>query len=217
MSERRVVIADYGVGNLLSAQRAFAHCGGEVVLTGDPRAVAEADRLVLPGVGAFAHCVRALETYGLIEPVKSFVASGRPMIGICVGMQMLFEGSEEFGRHLGLGFLTGWIKRIPDTDASGTEHKIPHIGWNALSLPEETNGDRWSETILNGVTPGTEVYFVHSYTAWPENAQHRLADVEYGGRRISAAVQKDNIFGTQFHPEKSGPAGLRIIDSFLKL
>jgi len=217
MSERRVVIVDYGVGNLLSAQRAFVHCGGKVTLTENPQAVAAADRLVVPGVGAFGHCLRQLEARGLVDPVKSVVAAGRPMIGICVGMQMLFEGSEEFGRHSGLGFLQGWIKRIPSTDSSGIEHKVPHIGWNALSMPQEANSNRWSGTILDGVSPGAEAYFVHSFTAWPENAQHRLADADYGGRRISAAVQKDNIYGTQFHPEKSGPIGLMIIENFLKL
>lgn len=217
MSNRSVVVVDYGVGNLLSAQRAFARCGGEVSLSGDPRVVIAADRLVVPGVGAFAHCMRSLEACGLIDAVRTFAVSGRPMIGICVGMQMLFEGSEEFGRHPGFGFMPGWIRRIPDTDSSGMEHKIPHIGWNRLSIPSEVAGDGWCGTILDDVSPGTEVYFIHSYTAWPENIRHRLADADYGGRRISAVVQRDNIFGTQFHPEKSGPAGLRIIDSFLRL
>lgn len=217
MNGRRVAIADYGVGNLRSAQRAFAHCGARADLTSEPAAIAAADLLVLPGVGAFAHCMRSLEACGLIEPVKHFVASGRPIMGICVGMQMLFEGSEEFGRHSGFGFLPGWIKRIPDLNAHGEPHRIPHIGWNALSPPIESNDGSWSGTILDAVQPGTEVYFVHSYTAWPDNVQHRLADADYGGCRISAAVRKDNIFGTQFHPEKSGPAGLRIIDGFLKL
>jgi glutamine amidotransferase len=138
------------------------------------------------------------------------------MLGICVGMQMLFDVSEEFGEHKGLGLLPGRIRRIPNIDASGQPQKIPHIGWNAVHPPREANTDRWSNTLLDGMRP-SDVYFVHSYTAWPDNATHRLADAHYGGQRISAAVQKDNVFGTQFHPEKSGAVGLRIIAQFLQM
>jgi glutamine amidotransferase len=217
MTSPRVVIVDYGIGNLLSARRAFEHCGAEVMLTSDGAAVKAADRLVLPGVGAFASCIRTLSAHGLVEPVLQFAASGRPMIGICVGMQMLFDASDEFGENPGLCLLPGRIKRIPDSDRNGERQKIPHIGWNALTLPGEAPSNSWADTILDGLSPGAEVYFVHSYTAWPENPSHRLADADYGGQRISAVVRKDNIFGTQFHPEKSGPRGLAIIQAFLRL
>ena len=212
-----VVIVDYGVGNLLSAKRAFAHCGAEVVLSGDPDKISRAERLVLPGVGAFAHCMRQLQFSGLVEPLRQFISTGRPLLGICVGMQILFEGSNEFGQHLGLGLIPGVIERIPETDTSGAIHKVPHVGWNALRNPPEANDDRWSGSILKGFPSGGEVYFVHSFTAWPRDVRDRLADAAYGGRRISAVVQRENIYGTQFHPEKSGPLGLGIIESFLVL
>jgi glutamine amidotransferase len=212
-----VVIVDYGIGNLLSALRAFERCGAKVALTGDPERIAAADRLVLPGVGAFASCIGTLRERNLAEPVKQFAESGRPMIGICVGMQMLFDASEEFGEHDGLGLLPGRIKRIPDTDSEGQAHKIPHIGWNGLRAPIKAPDGLWEKTILDGVPQGSDVYFVHSYTAWPSNPAHRLADANYGGQRIAAAVRKDNLYGTQFHPEKSGARGLQIIQSFLAL
>lgn len=217
MTAAPAVIVDYGVGNLLSAQRAFAHCGADVVVSSDPDEILRAERLILPGVGAFAHCMRQLEFCGLVEPLHQFIATGRPLLGICVGMQILFEESNEFGQHCGLGVIPGVIERIPDTDASGAVHKIPHVGWNALRNPPEVNEDRWSRSILEGFPTGGEVYFVHSYTAWPRSPSCRLADAAYGGRRISAAVQRENIHGTQFHPEKSGPLGLRIIERFLML
>lgn len=217
MTAPRVAIVDYGVGNLLSACRAFERCGAEVALTGEPARIAMADRLVLPGVGAFASCMGALEDHGLIEPVRQFAASGRPMIGICVGMQMLFDASEEFGDTNGLGLMPGRVKLIPDTEVDGEPQKIPHIGWAALTTPADAPETNWSDTILKDLSPGAEAYFVHSYTAWPDDPSHRLADVSYGGRRISAAVRKDNLFGTQFHPEKSGPRGLAILQAFLEL
>src|SRR6516162_3339574 len=153
MSERRVVIVDYGVGNLLSAQRAFVHCGGKVTLTGNPQAVAAADRLVVPGVGAFGHCLRQLEARGLVDPVKSVVAGGRPMIGICVGMQMLFEGSEEFGRHSGLGFLQGWIKRIP-TDGQERSWTASRPGPRPISFIPLPPGQKMLSTGLPTRTMG---------------------------------------------------------------
>lgn len=212
----KVVIADYGIGNLLSVQRALQYCGADVLRTAEPDAVRRAERLVLPGVGAFARCVRTLRDRGLSDPVLEFVRTGRPMLGICVGMQMLFDMSEEFGAHEGLGLLPGTIRRIPAIDTRGMQQKIPHIGWNAIRPPREANTDRWAGTVFDGMD-NAEMYFVHSYTAWPDNPAHRLADADYGGQRISAAVQKQNVLGTQFHPEKSGIAGLRMISQFLQM
>ena len=137
------------------------------------------------------------------------------MIGICVGMQMLFDVGEEFGEHCGLGLIPGRVSGIPDTDVKGRPQKIPHIGWTPIDIPEGANDDRWAGSILDGTPRGTALYFVHSYTAHPANAVHRLADADYGGRQISAVVRKDNVFGTQFHPEKSGPDGLNILRRFL--
>ena len=214
MSARRVTIVDYGIGNLLSAARAFSHCGADVRLTDEPAAIGGAERLVLPGVGAFADCMRALDGRRLVDPVKAFAASGRPMIGICVGMQMLFDASEEFGEHGGLGLLPGRIKRIPDTTTDGARQKIQHIGWAAVA-PSERSDQSWARSILATTRPGTDFYFLHSYTAWPDRESHRLGDADYGGRRISAIVRNENVYGTQFHPEKSGPHGLSVITCFL--
>ena len=215
MTAGSVTVVDYGVGNLLSVRRAFEHCGATVRLTDDPQAIRTADRLVLPGVGAFGDCMAELRARRLVEPVVEHASTGRPFLGICVGMQILLEEGDEFGRHEGLGLVQGRVEAIPGTAADGARHKIPHIGWTPLQPPEQAAEECWQDTILKGVAPGTAAYFVHSFTAVPRDPRHRLADCHYGGRLISAAVRSDNVTGTQFHPEKSGEAGLGILSSFL--
>lgn len=217
MSTKQVVIADYGVGNLLSVARAFEACGAEAEVTGWAERIATAERLVLPGVGAFGDCMDAFLARGLKAPVLEFIATGRPMIGLCVGMQILFDRSLEFGDHAGLGLIPGVVREIPKVTAEGVAHKTPHIGWTDLEIPEGANDHRWQGSILEELNPGTAMYFVHSFTAWPANPAHRLADSHYGGQRIAAAVAKDNVCGTQFHPEKSGAAGLTLLQTFLDL
>ena len=210
-----VTVVDYGVGNLFSVARAFEHCGAVVVLADTPQAVARASHLVLPGVGAFADGMRELRQRGLVEPVIEFAAGGRPFLGICLGMQMLLSASDEFGEHAGLGIVPGRVEAIPHTGADGRPHKIPHIGWNALRKPSPE--PRWEGTILDGIPEGAAVYFVHSFTPVPDRTEHRLADCDYDGRVISAVVHKGLVFGCQFHPEKSGEVGLRIVRNFLEL
>lgn len=210
-----VVVIDYGVGNLFSVRRALEYCGAEVTLTSDPRAILSASRLVLPGVGAFADGMRGLAEHGLISAIQAYANSGRPFLGICLGMQMLATASEEFGEHAGLGIVPGRVTAIPRTGIDGTPHKIPHIGWTELAQPERAAD--WGNTILADLEPGASVYLVHSYAVTPENDSHRLADCFYNGRRISAAIRKGNVYGCQFHPEKSGEAGLRILDRFCRL
>jgi glutamine amidotransferase len=210
----RATIVDYGSGNVLSVQRALEHCGADVTLANRAEALAAADRLVLPGVGAFAECMRALQARHLVEPIRAFAASGRPFLGICVGMQILFDEGEEFGRHAGIGLVPGKVVIVPRTGTDGKPHRIPHIGWAPLTLPGGRNG--WNGTILADIAPGNCTYFVHSYTGAPTEPLHRLADVDYNGRTISAAIVRDNISGTQFHPEKSGPVGLKIVSRFLR-
>lgn len=212
-----VTIVDYGVGNLLSVRRALEYCGARVALTELPKMVMKAERLVLPGVGAFGDCVAELKARGLDDGVRSFVDTGRPLLGICVGMQMLLDESEEFGRHDGLGLISGKVAAIPRTTVQGKLHKIPHIGWSALEMPENAENGLWKGTLLDDVAPAASAYFVHSFTAAPDNPAHRLADCHYNGRLISAAVRKNNITGTQFHPEKSGPVGLAIVSRFLSV
>lgn len=211
----RLVVIDYGVGNLLSVCRAFEACGAKVELTGAAERIAAADRLVVPGVGAFGDCTDELNRRRLVGPILEFIASGRPVLGICVGMQMLLSVGEEFGEHAGLGVVPGRVRAIPSTTADGCAHKIPHIGWSALVKPSADT--EWAGTILAGVAPGTTCYFVHSFTAEPQDARYRLADCGYNGRQISAAIRAGNVYGTQFHPEKSGEVGLRILRNFLAL
>jgi len=208
------VVVDYGVGNLLSVTRALAECGAEVSLTGDPQAVAAARCLVLPGVGAFGDCMVELERRGLAGPLRDYLRSGRPALGICVGMQVLLDIGEEFGEHAGLGIIPGRVRAIPNTRADGTPHKIPHIGWSEIY---PSPGRSWADTIFAAVRPGSCCYFVHSFTAEPADPAHRLADCDYNGRLVCAAVQAGAVYGVQFHPEKSGAVGLAILRRFLEL
>jgi len=210
-----VTIIDYGIGNLLSVTRAFEHCGAAVVVTGEPDAIRIADRLVLPGVGAFNDGMQGIRDRGLTGPIREFAATGRPFLGICLGMQMMLDTGEEFGLHEGLGLIPGKVITIPSTGTDGRSHKIPHIGWSPLELPAAAPS--WAHTILEGIAPGAAAYFVHSYTAHPANAGHRLADCNYNGRLISAVVRSGSLYGCQFHPEKSGEVGLAIVRNFLRL
>lgn len=209
-----VAVIDYGVGNLLSVSRAFAHCGAEVVVTSDPAAIRAARRVVLPGVGAFANGMQALREHRLDAVVRDVAAAGTPLLGICLGMQMLMETSEEFGETEGLGLIPGRVVGIPAIDTAGQPLKVPHIGWNELVLPEGRAS--WQGSVLEAVPPGDAAYFVHSFMARPQAGEHRLADCLVGGHRVCAAVKRDNVQGCQFHPEKSGNVGLAIIQTFLR-
>jgi len=210
-----VTVLDYGVGNLFSVRRALEQCGARVVVSEDPGVIMTAPRLVLPGVGAFADGMRGLIDCGLDQVVFNYANSGRPLMGICLGMQMLATVSEEFGEHAGLNIIPGRVVAIPNTGADGTPHKIPHISWAALEVPTGDAG--WQDSILSEVNPGESVYMIHSFAVVPEDDAHRLADCNYNGVVISAAIRKGNVYGLQFHPEKSGGVGLKILDAFLKL
>ena len=190
---------DYGSGNLHSVSRALAHAGGEPVVTGDPRQVAAADALVIPGVGHFGHCVRAIRSLGLDVAITDAIASGRPVFGVCVGMQVLLERSEE-DPEAGLAVLAGGSRRLPG------EVKVPHIGWNDVT---------WARPhpYVDGVADGTRFYFVHSYA--PDVSEDTVGVTEHG-RPFAAVASRDNVFATQFHPEKSGEAGLAIYANFVK-
>jgi glutamine amidotransferase len=207
-----VAIVDYGSGNLFSVMRALEKCGGRPSLADNAALIESADRLVLPGVGAFADGMRGLRERGLIEPIRQFAASDRPLLGICLGMQMLATSSEEFGAHDGLDIVPGRVVPVPTHDIHGALQKIPHIGWADL-LPWRDRG--WSDGLLIDTPPATAVYLVHSYHFVPANDSDGLAICMYGGHRITAAVQRSNIVGCQFHPEKSGSAGLRLLTTFL--
>jgi imidazole glycerol-phosphate synthase subunit HisH len=209
----RVAVIDYGIGNLLSVSRAFEHCGAEVTVTGDPAALAAAPALVLPGVGAFEDGMSGLRNRGLDSLVVDYAASGKPLLGICLGMQMLATVGEEFGEHAGLGIIPGRVRRIPVTGSDGRPHKIPHVGWADLELPESASD--WTGSPLEGLRSGEAVYVTHSFAVYPDDNRHRLADYIYDGVRIAAAIRKGNVTGVQFHPEKSAAVGLRIIANFI--
>ena len=214
MSGADVVIVDYGSGNLHSIQKAFESRGVATLLTSRPEEVAAARRLVIPGVGAFGDCVSRVAERGLSEPILRCIDSGRPVLGICVGMQMLFDRSEEFGVHQGLGLIRGTVIALSSEDAGGGRVKIPHVAWSELRPPE---GTRWDGTILASVENAECVYFVHSFHGVPERWESCLAETHYGDQRICAVVRSGNLYGCQFHPEKSGPVGLRIIQAFATL
>lgn len=207
-----VVIVDYGVGNLRSVARALEVVGGEPRISGSPEAVLSADRLVLPGVGAFSSCREALEAAGLADAVVRRLQDGRPALGICVGMQILFDYSTEFGRTDGLGVFGGGVEHIPVEAPDGRRVRAPFIGWSAL----QPSRNDWSDSILRAVEPGETVYFVHSYAARPAEAAEALAHSDYGAGPVCAAVSRGAVSAVQFHPERSGPTGLKILRSFLE-
>lgn len=208
-----IAIMDYGVGNLFSLKSSLAQLGQDTVVTADPDIIRKADRLILPGVGAFGDAMDKLVATGLV-PVIRAEAEKKPLLGICLGMQMLFDESEEFGLHKGLGLIPGRVVRIPSTDVQGRPQKVPHISWDPLN-PAGGRTD-FAGTVLAGVTPGEECYFIHSYEAKPADEADRLADTVYGGRAVCAAAAHGSVVGCQFHPEKSGKVGLKIIEEYMK-
>ena len=212
MSTSEVTVIDYGVGNLLSVQRGLEHCGAKVILTADPVQILAARRVVLPGVGAFANGMQALEYLGLVAAIRELAQRKTPLLGICLGMQLLLEESEEFGVTAGLGLIPGRVVPVPDKTLSGAMQKIPHIGWSAL---QPSNAAGWQHTLLQDNRPGEAAYFVHSFMAVPTDPAHRLADCLYGGHKIAAMIGRDQITGCQFHPEKSGEVGLKILRRFI--
>jgi glutamine amidotransferase len=210
----KVLVIDYGIGNLLSVRRGFEFCGAEVQISSDPTQILKSSHIVLPGVGAFANAMNELQNRGLFDVVKELGKKGIPLMAICLGMQMLFDESEEFGVTKGLGIIPGRVVPIPSVTTEGSSLKIPHIGWNELLISNESS---WKNTCLENVIPGESVYFVHSFMAKTKDPKHSLSSCIYGGHTITSVVNKDNVYGCQFHPEKSGQIGLKILSKFLAL
>lgn len=203
-----LLVVDYGLGNLLSLTRALRAAGAAAVaVSGDPAALASAEKVVLPGVGAFGDGMAGLRERGLVEPLRAFARGGRPLLGICLGLQLLFDESEEFGRHEGLGIIPGRCVPFP----RGTDRKVPHVGWSALT-PEAD----WSGSLLAGLRPRPEVYFVHSYFVVPADPTHRLAATDYAGQSFCSVARRGRVAGCQFHPEKSSAPGLAILKNFVQ-
>jgi glutamine amidotransferase len=199
-----IAIVDYGVGNLRSVQKALERVGATAVVSADPATLDAAHGIVLPGVGAFGDGMAQLRARHLVEPVLRQVGQGKPFLGICLGMQLLFDESEEMGLHQGLGLLPGRVVRFPEGDL-----KVPHIGWNELHLA----GARPEMEILSGIAPGAHAYFVHSYYVAPAEPTDVLATTDYG-LEFASVVGRGQIFGAQFHPEKSQDVGLRLLENF---
>ena len=202
-----IAIIDYGVGNLFSLKSSLDAIGQEAAVTSDRNVISAADRLILPGVGAYADAAEKLRTTGMADVVKEEAAAGKPIMGICLGMQLLLEKSYEYGEHEGLGLIPGVVRPIADVIPKG--YKIPHIGWNVLNFPGEKS------PLFKYIEEGDHVYFVHSFYA-ADCAPSTIGVTEYGAP-LTAAVARDNVYGCQFHPEKSGSIGLSILKAFCEL
>ena len=207
-----IAIIDYGMGNLRSVRTAFEAVGHRAVVTRDPRMIAGAGHVVLPGVGAFGDCMANLLRYDLVDPIVRAIQSGKPFLGICLGLQLLFTESEEFGRHKGLDIIPGRVTRLSRADLPsdkgpiGTDLKIPHMGWNQLEIVRRA-------PVFEGIASGAHCYFVHSYVVTPARAEIAASYTDYGGPFVSS-IWRDNVVACQFHPEKSQAVGLQVIKNF---
>lgn len=214
MSKKKIVIIDYGHGNLYSINQACIHLGYSPIISSDQKDILSADSLILPGVGAFKVAMDELANKDLIEPIKEFVKKGNNMMGVCLGMQLLFETSEEFGINNGLGLINGDVKKFPST-FNEKKIRIPQIGWNKIF--EERSLNKWKNTPLEEITEEDYMYFIHSYYGNPSDTNDVLSYSYYQDIKYCTSVQKENVFGFQFHPEKSAEKGLTIYKNFLKL
>lgn len=205
-----IAIIDYDMGNLKSVAKAFEKVGAPARVTRDPGVIMDASHVVLPGVGAFRDCIKHLDEFNLISPILKSVKEGKPFLGICLGMQLLFDESMEFGRHQGLGLIKGSVLRFPAaTDSGGLELKVPHMGWNDIKMSK-------GSALMKGIHDGAYFYFVHSYYTAPSDASVTLTTTGYG-LEFTSAIEKDNIMACQFHPEKSQRVGLKLLKNFSEL
>ncbi len=202
-----IAIVDYGMANLRSVEKAVEYVGGSPLVTNDPAVILSADKVILPGVGAFCAAMTNLAQNGLQEAVVGSIAQGKPFLGICLGLQMLFEESSEMGSSAGLGVLGGRVVRFFEENPQKATLKVPHIGWNELHFPRETR-------LFAGLEEGSRVYFVHSYFPVPQDPSVISATSDYGGA-FCCAIEQGNVAATQFHPEKSGKIGLQILRNFV--
>jgi glutamine amidotransferase len=207
---RRVTVVDYGLGNLFSVARLFTAVGADVEVTSEPSVIAGAERLVLPGVGAFRDGMVGLESRSLVEPILKFASAGRPLLGICLGMQLLMRQGTEFGETQGLGLIEGQVVAF-GADGRTVRGKVPHVGWSKL-VPR----DNWRESLLSSLAPGSSVYFSHSYFPSPENQDVVLATTAHADIEFCSYIRHGNIEASQFHPDMSGEAGLGIAKAFVQ-
>ncbi|MBI5793896.1 imidazole glycerol phosphate synthase subunit HisH [Candidatus Uhrbacteria bacterium] len=211
---KTVAIVDYGAGNLFSLVKALRFLGASPTLVETPEAVEGSDALIIPGVGAFPAGMKALQERGLVSAIQASAQSGKHLLGICLGAQLLMSGGYEFGYTQGLGCVPGRVIKFPNL-APG--YRVPNINWNPVELPEHANTDSWQGTPLAHTLPGSHFYFVHSFVCEPDNSQDVLAQTTYGGFSFCCVYRRGNMVGSQFHPEKSGEVGLQFLKTFLDL
>lgn len=211
----RIAIVDYGMGNLYSVEHACRHAGADAVITTRPNEIVSADGVVLPGVGAMPDAMDVLRRGGLDKAIAFAAGKGTPLLGICLGMQLLMREGSEFGPHEGLGLVDGRVVRFEGREPGGAPLKVPHIGWNAVHRPDGAADNRWTGTLMQDAADGTCMYYVHSYYVVPADPGIRVASTRYGDADFCAAFQQGNLFACQFHPERSGPQGLLMIRNFV--
>lgn len=212
MIDKKIAIIDYGLGNMFSIKQAFNKVGIDTIVTSDAKIIGKSDAIVLPGVGAFGDAMKNLQNLNLIEPIQLFAKTGKPFLGICLGMQLLFNNSEEFGNHIGLGLIEGEIKKFDFSEIEGGSIKIPQIQWNQIY---HKGNYSWEGTCLSEIQNNSYMYFVHSYFAIPKDEKLILTHSQYANLEYCSSVKKDNITGLQFHPEKSGELGLNIYKNWI--
>jgi len=208
-----IAVVDYNLGNVKSMCNAISKVGAEYILTREREVILAADGLILPGVGAFQHGMQQLEALGLVDIISAFTATSKPFLGVCLGMQMLFDESNEHGNCKGLGLIPGHVEKLSVVE---NKTKLPHVGWNTI-LSKDNETDRWQDSILKNTEQETDVYFVHSYAANPRDQEDILSITSYNETVFCSSVKKGNIYGCQFHPEKSAESGLKILSEFIAL
>jgi glutamine amidotransferase len=210
----KIAIIDYQMGNLRSVQKAIEHAGGNATITSDPKVILKADKVILPGVGAFGDCMKELQARGLVDAIRDFVRTERPFLGICLGLQILFDFGDEGGRQEGLGIIPGEVIRF----VRPQEMKVPHMGWNTVTAPTldgiDVDASGGGSDLLRGFQGDRHFYFVHSFYAVPKNSSDVWLEADYGGK-FCAAVRRGNLYATQFHPEKSQALGLDMLRNFI--
>jgi glutamine amidotransferase len=213
----KVVIIDYHMGNMFSVQHACRHVGLNCIITSDRHELEDADAAILPGVGAFGDAMENLRHLDLISTIKDFIACGKPFFGVCLGLQLLFTTSEEFGIHEGLDIIPGNIVKFRYGDSEGNKIKVPHMGWNRIFKPAKEGSNPWDASPLRGIRQGAYMYFVHSYYVVPDSHDVVVSITDYEGVRYCSSILYKNVFATQYHPEKSAGEGIKIYENWSRM